>query len=328
MKSITKSMFMGLLVVSMIGLLVAGCGGQKTAADKPAEKASSGSKLIVVITPSHSNPFFKAEALGAEAKAKELGYEVLTLVHDDDANKQSEMFDTAIARKAVAIICDNAGADATVAAVKKAKDAGIPTFLIDREINVTGSAVSQIVSNNFQGAKLGGEEFVKLMGEKGNYVELVGKESDTNAGIRSKGYHDVIDQYPELKSVARQSANWSQTEAYSKMESIIQANKDIKGVICGNDTMAMGAMAAIKAAGLKNVIVVGFDGSNDVRDSIIGGDIKATILQPAFQIAQMSVEQADKFLKSGSTGEKEKQLVDCVLINGANAKKLETFAVK
>ncbi|AIF51350.1 D-ribose ABC transporter substrate-binding protein [Pelosinus sp. UFO1] len=328
MKKISKFMFLGLLIVSMLALLVSGCGGQKPDAAKSAEKESPKSKLVVIITPSHSNPFFKSEAVGAEAKAKELGYEVLTLVHDDDANKQNEMFDTAIARKAVAIICDNAGADATVAAVKKAKDAGIPTFLIDREINVTGSAVSQIVSNNFQGAKLGGEEFVKLMGEKGNYVELVGKESDTNAGIRSKGYHDVIDQYPELKSVARQSANWSQTEAYSKMESIIQANKDIKGVICGNDTMAMGAIAAIKAAGLKNVIVVGFDGSNDVRDSIIAGDIKATVLQPAFRIAQMAVEQADKFLKNGSTGEKEKQLIDCVLINGENAKKLETFAVK
>ncbi|TIT45147.1 MAG: D-ribose ABC transporter substrate-binding protein, partial [Mesorhizobium sp.] len=74
-----------------------------------------------------------------------------------------------------------------------------------------------------QGAQLGAQEFVKLMGEKGNFVELVGKESDTNAGIRSKGYHDVIDDYPDLKMVAQQSANWSQTEAYSKMESILQA---------------------------------------------------------------------------------------------------------
>ncbi|TJW25141.1 MAG: D-ribose ABC transporter substrate-binding protein, partial [Mesorhizobium sp.] len=87
--------------------------------------------------------------------------------------------------------------------------------------------------------------------EKGNFVELVGKESDTNAGIRSKGYHDVIDDYPDLKMVAQQSANWSQTEAYSKMESILQANPDIKGVISGNDTMAMGAYAALAAAGRK-----------------------------------------------------------------------------
>lgn len=285
-------------------------------------------KLIVVITPSHDNPFFKSEAVGAADKAKELGYEALTLVHDDDVNKQSELFDTAIARGAAAIILDNAGADATVAAVERAKAAGIPTFLIDREINKNGVAISQIVSNNYQGAKLGGEEFVKLMGEEGNFVELVGKESDTNAGIRSQGYHDVIDQYPDLVMVARQSANWSQTEGYEKMESIIQAHPDIKGVICGNDTMAMGAMAALKAAGKGDVIVVGFDGSNDVRDSILAGDIKATVLQPAYRVAQMAVEQADKYIKEGTTGLPEKQLMDCVLINIDNAAKLETFAIK
>ncbi|KZL90975.1 D-ribose ABC transporter substrate-binding protein [Clostridium magnum] len=327
MKRRMKTLMSCLATLCMVGALFTGCQTKTQEAVKPAE-SSSAKKLIVIITPSHSNPFFKSEAQGAEAKAKELGYETLTLVHDDDGNKQNELFDTAISRKAAAIICDNAGADITVAAVKKAKAAKIPTFLIDREINVTGEAVSQIVANNFQGAKLGAEEFVKQVGEKGNYVELVGKESDTNAGIRSKGYHDVIDQYTEMKMVARQSANWSQTEAYSKMESIIQANKDIKGVICGNDTMAMGAMAAIKAAGLKDIVVVGLDGSNEVRDSIIAGDIKATVLQPAFMISQLAVEQADKYIKTGSTGEQEKQLKDCVLITKENAKQFDTFSMK
>ena len=282
---------------------------------------------IAIITPSHDNPFFKAEADGAAAKAKELGYDTMVLVHDDDANKQSELFDSAIAAGVKAIVLDNAGADATVAAVQKAKDAGIPSFLIDREITASGIAVSQIVSNNYQGAQLGGEEFVKLMGEKGDYAELLGKESDTNAGIRSQGYHDIIDQYPDLKLVTSQTANWSQTEAYTVMESMLQAHPEIKGVISGNDTMAMGAWAALEAAGRTDVVVVGFDGSNDVRDSILKGGIKATVLQPAYAQAQMAVEQADKFLKTGSTGVDEKQLMDCALINADNAAKLETFAL-
>ena len=299
-----------------------------TTQTQPAATEANTPGLIYIITPSHSNPFFKAEADGADAKAKELGYTTQVLSHDDDATKQSELFDMAIAQKAVAIICDNAGADATVTAVQKAKDNGIPTFLIDREINSTGVAIAQIVSNNSQGSQLVGEEFVKLMGEKGNYVELVGKESDTNAGVRSMGFHNIIDQYPDMKMVARQSANWDQTEALSVMESIIQANPDIKGVICGNDTMAMGAMAALKAANMRNVIVCGFDGSNDVRDSILAGEIKATGLQPAYGIAQIAVEQADMYIKTGSTGQPEKQLMDCVLINKDNAAKLETFAIK
>ncbi len=283
---------------------------------------------LAIITPSHDNPFFKAEAEGAAAKAEEMGYETMVLVHDDDANKQSELFDSVIAAGVKAIILDNAGADASVAAVQKAKDAGIPSILIDREITATGVAVSQIVSNNYQGAQLGAEKFIELMGEEGKYAELVGKESDTNAGIRSQGYHDVIDQYPDLEMVAQQTANWSQTEAYSVMESMLQANPDIKGVISGNDTMAMGAWAALEAAGRTDVIVVGFDGSNDVRDSILAGGIKATVLQPAYAQAQMAVEQADKFLKTGSTGLDEKQLMDCVLIDESNASSLETFALK
>ncbi|MFC3630840.1 D-ribose ABC transporter substrate-binding protein [Paracoccus angustae] len=282
---------------------------------------------IAIITPSHDNPFFKAEAVGAEARAKELGYDTVVMVHDDDPNKQLELFNTAIGQGVKAIILDNAGADATVAAVQAAKDAGIPSFLIDREIKESGIAVSQIVSNNYQGAQLGAEEFVRLMGETGKYAELLGREADTNAGIRSSGYHDIIDQYPDMEMVAQQTANWSQTEAYTVMETILQANPDIKGVISGNDTMAMGAWAALEAAGRTDVIVVGFDGSNDVRDSIKAGGIKATVLQPAYRQAQLAVEQADQYLKTGSTGVDEKQLMDCILITSDNAGKLETFAL-
>lgn len=306
------------LLVSAIALAMAGA--------LPAMAASKG--LMVIITPSPDNPFFKAEQVAADAQAKALGYETLVLSHDDDPNKQSQLIDSAIARHAKAIILDNAGADATVTAVQKAKDAGIPSFLIDREITKSGVAMSQIVSNNYQGAQLGGQEFAKLMGGKGDYAELVGKESDTNAGIRSKGYHDILDQFPGMKMVAQQSANWDQTQAYNKMETILQANPNIKGVIAGNDTMALGAYAALKAAGRTDVIVTGFDGSNEVRDSILAGGIKATVLQPAAVEAQLAVKQADSYIRTGKTGAPEKQLVNCVLITPANAKNLDGFALK
>lgn len=285
--------------------------------------------LIVIITPSHANPYFKTVADAASAKAAELGYDSLVIQHDDDVTKQAEAFDTAIARKAAAIICDNAGADATIAPVQAAKEAGIPTFLVDREINSTGDAVAQMVSNNYQGASLVAEYFVECMGEEGNYVEMLGKESDTNAGVRSQGFHDVIDQYEDLVMIEQQTANWEQTEAYEKMESIIQAQgaENIKGVICGNDTMAMGVIEACLKAGMTDVVVCGFDGSNDVRDSILRGEIKATGLQPIAYIAEQAVVQADQYIKTGSTGLEEKQLMDCVLITTENAGNLDNFAL-
>jgi erythritol transport system substrate-binding protein len=295
---------------------------------QPSKQAATSKKLIVIITPPHDNPFFKAEAESADARAKELGYETLVLTHGGDANRQDQLIETAIAQQAAVIILDNAGADASIASVRKAKQAGIPCFLIDREINATGIAVAQIVSNNYQGASLGAQKFVDLMGEKGNYIELVGKESDTNAAIRSKGFHDVIDKYPQMKMVAQQSANWSQTEAFSKMETILQAQPDIKGVISGNDTMALGAAAALKAAGKKSVIVVGFDGSPDVIAAIKSGDIKASVLQNAVQISRMAVEQADQYLKDGSTNRPEKQSIDCELIIRENADQFGLFGRK
>jgi erythritol transport system substrate-binding protein len=285
-------------------------------------------KTIAIITPSHDNPFFKAEAESAAARARELGYEATMNSHDDDAHKQDELIEVAIANRASAIVLDNAGADATIAAIRKAKAAGIPSFLIDREINATGAAAAQIVSNNYQGAQLAGQEFVRLMGEKGPYLELLGRESDTNAQIRTRGFHDAIDRYPGLTMVGQQSANWSQTEGFQKMETMIQAHHGVKGVIVGNDTMALGARAALEAAGLNNVIVVGFDGSPDAIAAVSRGALKATVLQPASMIARLAVDEANKFLTTGSIGAPEKQSIDCELVTPANAAEFGLFGRK
>lgn len=308
------------LLLALAGALAACGGGPSSSPER---------KLIAIVTPPHDNPFFKAEAEAAEAKARELGYDAVVQTHDDDAHKQDQILDTVIARGAAAIILDNAGVDASITAVEKAKRAGVPSLLIDREINATGVAVAQIVSNNYQGAALGAQEFVRLLGEQGNYFELTGRESDSNAAIRSQGFHDVLDRYPELKLVARQSANWSQPEAFQKVETMLQAHPNVQGIIAGNDTMALGAAAALEAAGRGDVIVVGFDGNPDVIAAIgRGSNIKATVLQPAWRIAQLAVEQAHHYLTTGATGAPEKQSIDCILVTPRNAAEFGVFRLK
>jgi len=207
-------------------------------------------KLIVVIVPSQDNPYFKAEADAAAARALELGYRVRVDAHEDDAFRQDNLVDAAIASNAAAIILDNAGADATVSAVRRATIAGIAVFLIDREIDATGIAKAQIISDNDQGARLVAAEFARAMNGSGEYAELLGKESDTNAQIRTQGFHAVLDQYSNLKRVSAQSANWSQAEAFQKTETMLQAHGNIAGIIAGNDTMALGALNAAESLGL------------------------------------------------------------------------------
>jgi len=331
------------IIAAISALALAGCSSSEPssspttpadASSAPVEEPTTGGGgeaggLIAVITPSHDNVFFKAEADAAVAKAKELGYEAQSDSHDDDPNKQSQLIDTAISNGAKAIILDNAGADVTIGAVQKAKDAGIPVFLIDREINEAGLAAAQIVSNNAQGAGLVGEAFVKAMEGKGNFIELTGKETDTNAAVRSDAYRAVIDQYPDLKMVAQETANWDQQEAFTKVETLLQKDSNVQGIIAGNDTMALGAVAAVDAAGLTGkVIIAGFDGSPDAAQAIKDGKLLATGLQPAVAIAEMAVEQADQFIRTGSTGQPEKQSIDCVLVDASNVDKYTVFAIE
>jgi erythritol transport system substrate-binding protein len=290
------------------------------------EAASSAKKTVAIITASLDNPFFVTMAQSAKARAEKLGYEAWVVSHNDNVDTQNQLFDTAIAKHVAAIVIDNAGADATIAPIQRAKAAGIPTFCVDREINTKGLAVAQIVSNNFQGATIGAVYFAKLMGEKGNYVELTGHAADNPAHVRSDGYHSVLDKFADMKMAAQQTANWNQTEAYNVMQTILQAHPDIKGVICGNDTMALGAEAALLAAGRADVIVCGFDGSPDAAVSIQKGQMKSSVLQAIGKLSEMAVEQADKYLKTGSTGQPENQSVNCILITPENVGNLKDFA--
>ena len=281
--------------------------------------------VIYIITPSTSNPFFNTEQVVGAAKATELGYEVKCFSHDDDAATQLQLFEAAINDGAAAIICDNAGADASIEAVRKAADAGIPTFLIDREINESGLAIAQIVADNAQGAAAIAEKWVEAMDYEGEYAELLGLESDTNCQVRSDNYHSVIDQYTDLVMVAQQSANWDQTEGFEKTEAILQANPNIKGIICGNDTMACGAAEACIKAGRTDILIIGLDGSDEAANYIKSGNMVGTALQQIALITEMAVEQADAYLKDGTKPETEKQLVPCVAITADNVEYLNAF---
>ena len=131
-------------------------------------------KLVAVIVPSQDNPYFKAEADAAARRAIELGYRVRVDAHNDDAYRQDNLIDAAIASNAAVLILDNAGTDASISAVRRATKAGIACFLIDREITAKGIAKAQIVSDNDQGARLVASEFSRAMRGKGEYVELLG----------------------------------------------------------------------------------------------------------------------------------------------------------
>ena len=317
-------------VAVTIGL--SACGGSGSAGTAVKTSAAGGGAAggtIAIITVDPSNPYWKAEVDTARAEAEKLGYKTTVDAHSNDADKQNQFIDGAISKKVKAIILDPAGADESVGAVKKATDAGIPVFLVNAEISEQNIAKSQIVSNNAQGATLGAEEWVKAVGTKGEYVELFGNPTDNNAQVRSDGYAEVLAQYPNLKSVQKETANWDRAEGKAKMEVMLRAHPGIVGVIAGNDEMALGAIQALKDAGKLNKIkVLGFDGNQDAVDAVKAGEMVATVLQPIVDGTKAAVLQADTFLKTGKTGAStEKQAIDCVLVTKDNADSLKNFVI-
>lgn len=279
--------------------------------------------LITVIVNDPSNPYWFTEGEVAKKTAESLGYTANVGAHKGDTNTESNLVDTAITNKSVAIILDPANADGSVGAVKKAVAAGIPVILVNAEINQEGLAKAQLVSNNAQGAALGAQQWVEAVGDKGKYVELFGAPSDNNAATRSNGYETVLTQYPDLEKSGKEVADWDRTKGHAKMQSLLQANPDIVGVISGNDEMALGAIAALKEAGkLEQVKVGGFDGSPDAVAAIKAGELQYTVLQPVAVFSEAAVKQADNVIKNGSTGvDTEKQLFDCLLITKDNVDK-------
>lgn len=276
---------------------------------------------MTIIVNDPSNPYWRTEGEVAKAQAEKLGYTANVGASKGDTNTESNLIDTAITNRSVAIILDPANASGSIGAVKKAVAANIPVILVNAEINQEGLAKAQLVSNNAQGAALGAQQWVKDIGQKGNYVELLGAPSDNNAATRSNGFNTVLSQYPDLKKVGSQVANWIRTEGHDKMQNLLQANPNIIGVISGNDEMALGAIAALKEAGkLSSIKVGGFDGSPDAVAAVKSGELAYTVLQPVATFAAKAVDEADSFIRTGKTGAAtEKQLFNCVLITKANA---------
>src|SRR5215469_2890406 len=281
--------------------------------------------LAFIIVPSQDNPFFKAEADAAARRAEALGYRTRVEAHNDDAYRQDNLVDAAIAANAAILLLDNAGADSSISAVRRATRAGVPVFLIDRAIDADGIARAQIIADNTQGATDVAKAFLQAMDGEGEYAELLGRESDTNAQVRTHGFHSVLDAAPGLKLAAAQSANWSQSEAFQKTETILQSHAHLKGIIAGNDTMALGAVAAARGAGRSDLVIVGFDGSPDAIAAIQRGELIATALQPAVLIARLAVDEADRFRRTGSTGKPERQIIPCDLVTRANATEFHNF---
>jgi len=253
---------------------------------------------VAVVVSTLNNPWFVVLADTARDEAVKRGYQATIFDSQNDPAKEAAHFENLIASGYRAVLFNATDAEGSVANALQAQRAGIPVFTMDREINSSEAAVSQVLSDNYAGAVNVGQYFVAQLGEKGRYVELLGLVGDNNTWNRSKGFHSVVDRYPNLKMVAQQSADFDRSRALEVMESILQAQPQIDAVFCGNDAMALGAYQALLGAGRADKVkVFGFDGSDDAVRSVTEGKLAATAMQYPKVMARTVAEFADRYLK-------------------------------
>jgi ribose transport system substrate-binding protein len=261
-------------------------------------KQQNKSKKMAVIVSTLNNPWFVFLAETAAAKAKALGYEAKIFDSQNNTALETDHFENAIVSGFGAILFNPTDANGSVANVLKAKEAGIPVFCMDREVNSAEAATSQILSDSYSGCVAIARYFTETLNKKGKYVEILGLVGDNNTWNRSKGFHSVVDYYPGLKMVAQQSADFDRNKGMEVLESVLQAHPDIDAVFCGNDAMAMGAYQALVAAGKdKHVKVFGFDGAEDVVEAIKDKKIIATGMQFPKVMAETAASFADEYFR-------------------------------
>ncbi|WP_059104765.1 ribose ABC transporter substrate-binding protein RbsB [Shouchella shacheensis] len=240
-----------------------------------------------------NNPFFVTLEEGAEAKANELGLELITVDAQDDSAKQINDVEDLIQRDVDLILVNPTDSEAVAAAIELANAADIPVITVDRGSD-SGETVSHIASDNVSGGEMAGELLVELTGEDAEVAELEGIPGSSAARERGEGFNKIAGD--TLDVVTKQTANFDRAEGLTVMENILQSNPDIEGVFAHNDEMALGALEAISASDNEDIVVVGFDATEDAVAAVEDGRMAGTVAQQPTLIGEEALETANDVL--------------------------------
>ncbi|WP_054023178.1 ribose ABC transporter substrate-binding protein RbsB [Bacillus sp. FJAT-28004] len=295
MKKITKLVSIGMITA----LLLAGCsttapGSGNKEAEKGAAK-TEGIKIGLAVS-TQSNPFFVTLKEGAQTAATAGSAELITVDAQDDAAKQASSIEDLIQQKVDVIIINPTDSAAIVPAVESANAAGIPVITVDRTSD-GGKVTTHIASDNKAGGVLAAKFIAEQLGGTGKVVELEGIPGSSAARERGAGFNEEIAKSSGIQIAAKQPADFDRAKGLTVTENILQGNKDIKAIFAHNDEMALGALKAIEAAGKSDILVVGFDATDDAVKEVFAGKLSATVAQKPDMMGILAVQTAIKIAK-------------------------------
>jgi ribose transport system substrate-binding protein len=319
-KLLFKLAIVAILVVVLLSLIgaLSGCGKteEPTAVAPPTGVSTppeATGELIVYSAPDLNNTYWLRVSEGVKAAAEQAGYKLQILDAQGKADKQLSDIQNILQKKPKALLISPYESDPIVPAVKQANEAGAPVIIVDIGIS-GGEYAALIISDNFAGGKLAGEWMAKELGKGAKVAHIQCQLGAENAQKRGKGFEEAA-KAAGLQVVAKQPADSDRSKALTVMQNMLQAHKDLKGVFCQNDEMALGALRACETAGRDDVLICGFDGNKEALEAIQAGKVGATVAQQPEEMGKSAVD----FVKQLGAIEPGKEVdVPVVLVTKSN----------
>lgn len=245
--------------------------------------ANANGERIAVFTKNQTNPFFQVVRLGAESAARQMNATVTHYIptRPDSIPEQISQIEDVTVRRPNAVVLTPVDFKALTPAIRRLNEAGIPT------INITdraerGNFVAFVGAADYDLGRVTAKYLFEKMGGQGNVVALEGVKGTLVSTERMRGFADALKEFPNIRVVATQAANFQRLAALQVMENLIQAHPQIDGIFAANDAMATGAIEALEAA-KRRALIVGINGTKEAIDAIKAGKMLASGDYSAFQ---------------------------------------------
>lgn len=277
-------------------LLVSG-GGLKTTTTV---KANS-KYLIACIVKNSTNPYMIKQLDGFKAAGAFMGFDAVALApaKADNIEEQVKIIEDLIQKGVKGLVIHPSDSNGIVPIVEKAMSLGIPVVVIGTPANTDKIFFRTGMDYTDSGRRIT-EAAIQKMGGKGNVIILEGPPQAINAKERLNGMLETIAKYPGVKVLDSQTANFNRLNALQVMENLLQKHKDVQGVFAANDEMALGAIQALEAAGRKNVVVSGVDGSKDASQAVLEGRLTVTSNADPYSSSWCAAAYIVKYLNDGT----------------------------
>jgi ABC-type sugar transport system substrate-binding protein len=317
-KSIT---ILGILFVMVF--LAASCGGGsgKEAAPGAAAAGVKGKEVTVIIK-NFTNPFCTYIKEGAEAAAAKYGLDVTVLapLKADNNEEQMQMVEQAIAGQTDLLVMMPSDTNGIIPAIEKAFSANIP--IVNLNTKIGGDKImwkTFVAIENYDAGYMATKKLCEMMGGKGGIMIIEGVTGAQTSIDRTAGSKAAIAEFPNIKTLAQQSADYNRAKSMDVIQNLLQAHPDVKGIFCCNDEMALGAAEAVEAAGKKgSILIAGIDANADAKQAIKDGKMALSLDGQPFAQGYGAVEAAAKIL-AGETV-KDRIVIDMALVTKENLK--------